>query len=194
MLYLAAILYAIVGGPGAGKTSIVEALKANKEIVVQESASDCIIERQADGVVAPWTEENFQLRVLNRHIERERAAMALAGEGRIFTDRSLLDGYIYKALRNELETQEFFTIQEILRQFDFSTHYRAIFYINPYNEEAFVVESNEVRHEDTEEALALANLTYNVHKQQCPLVIKVPGNRTPEERARYILQCVESLK
>jgi predicted ATPase len=51
--------YIITGAPGAGKTTILAALRARGYAVVDEAATDIIAEEQALGRVEPWGDPGF---------------------------------------------------------------------------------------------------------------------------------------
>lgn len=55
--------FVLTGAPGAGKTTIVNALRARGVAIVAEAATDVIAARQAAGVAEPWTEAGFLERV-----------------------------------------------------------------------------------------------------------------------------------
>jgi predicted ATPase len=76
--------FVLTGAPGAGKTTIVEALRTRGHAVVGEAATDVIAMRQALGVAEPWTESGFVGRIAALQRQRELAA---AGPVQVF-DRS----------------------------------------------------------------------------------------------------------
>jgi predicted ATPase len=51
--------YIITGAPGAGKTTILAALRDDGYAVVDEAATDVIARRHARGVDEPWRDEDF---------------------------------------------------------------------------------------------------------------------------------------
>ncbi|MCO1593550.1 AAA family ATPase [Micromonospora sp. RHAY321] len=51
--------YVLTGAPGAGKTTLVEALRRRGHLVVREAATDIIAARQAQGCSEPWREPGF---------------------------------------------------------------------------------------------------------------------------------------
>jgi len=197
VICLATFLYALVGGPETGKTSIIEALKANEELTVREVATDFILERKEAGVSEPWFEQDFQLNILKRHIGREEEAVAQAerlSKGRVFLDRSMVDGYVYKTFHGNTEDEEFQAIDQIIKRFDLNKHYKAIFLVTPHNGSDFVCTQDVVRHENTDESLRLTALTSEIYQKHCPLIIEVPSNMTPEERAQFVLECVNDIE
>ena len=66
--------YIVTGAPGAGKTSLVDALSALGYPAVRESATDVIAHQQARGVPEPWTEADFLTDVLRLQVARQAQA------------------------------------------------------------------------------------------------------------------------
>ncbi len=193
---LAVSVYAIVGGPGVGKTSIIQALQEKEEIITQEAATDYIANQQASGIEAPWADEYFQPDVLCLHLKREEEAKCSArdhGKGRIFTDRGILDGYVYTELRNQKETNGYKVVDHMMREITHPDYYKAVFYVLPFDSEKSI-EQTKVRHEDQAEADRISLLTHKVYTSNFPNVIIVPGNCTPQERADFILERVAELE
>ena len=77
---LAALMYAITGGPSSGKTSIIKELEKKGESVVHEAATDWILSKIKAGVPEPWKEKNCILDIFKLHLERERPYLSLMAE------------------------------------------------------------------------------------------------------------------
>lgn len=75
--------FAVTGGPGAGKTTLMRALAARGETVVAESAR---------AILQAHAERPSQPRLAELMLERDLAAFRTA-EGRTFFDRSLVDAW-----------------------------------------------------------------------------------------------------
>jgi predicted ATPase len=160
---------------------------------VQEAATDIIREKLEIGVKEPWKEENFQLTILERHLARESEAIDAAssmGKNRAFTDRAILDGYIYLKHGKQEESELFQKFHERVLLLDPNTRYDAVFYVPPYSSEDFELEQSEVRREDTSEAKKIVDLTRELYSLHYP-IIEVPSDLTPKERARFILDYLE---
>ena len=90
----------VTGGPGSGKTTLIEALAARGWATVPEAAIAVIAELNDElGVEGQkrWRAGHlgaFQLRVMRRQVELERAGLA-GGADVLFLDRGLLDGLAY---------------------------------------------------------------------------------------------------
>jgi predicted ATPase len=78
--------YVLTGTPGAGKTTLIDALRERGHAVVAEAATDLIARRHATGSGEPWTEDTFLDEILELQQSRERAATGDV----IFFDRSPL--------------------------------------------------------------------------------------------------------
>ena len=77
--------YVITGAPGAGKTTILAALRERGYAVVAEAATDVISGEQARGTDEPWRDEAFLDRVAFLQRQREEEP---AGAGVQIFDRS----------------------------------------------------------------------------------------------------------
>jgi predicted ATPase len=96
--------YVLTGAPGAGKTTLICALRERGHQVVAEAATDVIARRHAAGIAEPWLDATFLEEIVELQRRRERAAHGDV----IFFDRSPLctlalahyiDGPIPRALR-----------------------------------------------------------------------------------------------
>jgi len=91
-------LFVITGGPGAGKTTLIDALRAQGEACVAEAGRAVIREQSAAGGTAlPWADRDAYWRAM---FEKDLAAyrVALASGRRTFFDRGLPDLVGYAAL------------------------------------------------------------------------------------------------
>jgi predicted ATPase len=77
--------YVLTGAPGAGKTTLIDALRERGHAVVAEAATDVIARRHATGSSEPWTEDSLD-EIVELQQSRERAATGDV----IFFDRSPL--------------------------------------------------------------------------------------------------------
>jgi predicted ATPase len=82
--------YVLTGAPGAGKTSVLGALRNRGFPVVAEAATDVISQQQARGVAEPWQQDDFVDRIVA--LQRDRlgpAAVGAPGTAEVH-DRSVL--------------------------------------------------------------------------------------------------------
>ena len=79
--------YILTGAPGAGKTTILHALKARGVSVVEEAATDVVAEAQAQarGVAEPWADPGFIDAIVA--LQKQRQLAASGADVQIF-DRS----------------------------------------------------------------------------------------------------------
>ena len=79
--------YIITGAPGAGKTTIVAALRDLGYAVVEEAATDVIAREHARGVEEPWRDAGFVDAIARLQREREQAPVPASTAVQVF-DRS----------------------------------------------------------------------------------------------------------
>ncbi len=193
---LATSLFAIIGGPSTGKTSIINALHEEGHIICRETATDISLEEQAKGCLAPWNESGFERKVFDEKLHREIHATKLANEqnkSAIFIDRGLLDQLVYLEVLNKQESDEAKYIESKLKELNCHSRYKAIFYVEPHSGNDFQFTSNSVRCEDTQRALLIAEKLKAVYAQTGLPIITVPPNLTPKERAHFILNKTREL-
>ncbi len=134
--------YILTGGPGSGKSSILLDLEiCHGEHVVREAAEDYIKSRQAKGKKDPWTEPDFQDRILDLQLQRESRVPNNAK--RVFIDRGVADGLAYAM-----------PLSETFKRIEFKSkriRYDQVFLIEPLEQ----TEKNEVRRENRDESLIL---------------------------------------
>ena len=90
--------YIITGGPGAGKTSIINSLKMHGYLVAPEAATEIIEEALKNHIEKPWQAYDYHIRmyelILKRQIEVQNSSKPIA-----FFDRGHLDGISYILLQ-----------------------------------------------------------------------------------------------
>lgn len=90
--------YILTGGPGAGKTSIINCLAQKGYFTVPEAATQIIEEDLNNGIKQPWRAEDYHLRmyklILRRQMEVQQSTAPIA-----FFDRGHLDGLSYILLQ-----------------------------------------------------------------------------------------------
>lgn len=68
--------FILTGAPGAGKTSILQALRARGHAVVEEAAHPMIAEMTAEGLAEPWMDPSFTDRICRLQADLRDAATA----------------------------------------------------------------------------------------------------------------------
>ena len=176
--------YALTGGPGSGKSSILRALEYDwGEGVIREAAEDVIALMKAQGDPAPWEREDFQDRILELQWKREEDAEKMAKNGRIFVDRGLLDGLAYYQLQGRRPSEGMKAVQRYMKN------------VRPY-EKAFLVENlgncekTGIRREEMSEALELEKLQEQNYREAGCEVIKIPST-TLAERVDKVMRSLK---
>jgi predicted ATPase len=87
--------FVITGGPGVGKTTVIEILRKGGYRVTDETAREIIEQEMAKGSdVLPWKDlQEFQVQVFLRQSEKEKSILESLMP--VFLDRSIIDGYAY---------------------------------------------------------------------------------------------------
>lgn len=168
--------YVLTGGPGTGKSSIILHLEMKGEHVVRESAEDYIKLRQAQGYKEPWTEKDFQDKILELQLQREKRVPK--NIGRVFIDRGILDGLAYYQIAGKEPSDK---MTESLKEFE--NRYDKVFLI----ENLGACEKNEIRREDLEESVKIAEKQLENYTDYGYKVKKVPS-LTVKERVEMILK------
>ncbi|MFD2101318.1 AAA family ATPase [Flagellimonas iocasae] len=107
--------YVITGGPGVGKTTLLQELKKRGMPVVPEIARELIKEQQAMGGEAiPWKNKKLYMELMfQSSVESfEQTINGTNGSDPIFFDRGFLDALCYAALEDTPIEQEMKTLVE----------------------------------------------------------------------------------
>lgn len=90
-------LFVITGGPGVGKTTLIQALKRRGYTTVAEDARAIIkAETNAGGDALPWkNKQKYALAMLHAGVKRYREISAEHDKQPVFFDRSVIDSLCY---------------------------------------------------------------------------------------------------
>lgn len=165
-------LYVLTGGPGTGKSSIILALEQLGEYVMREAAGDYIKLRQAHGQKTPWTEPDFQDRILDLQLQRE--ARIPKDAKRAFLDRGIHDGLAYA----QKGTQ---TYDRILTEAQ-KARYDTVFLIGMLDS----TETTETRRECHEEAALLGQQLAHIYQEHGYEMIALKAGTLQERVARIL--------
>jgi predicted ATPase len=166
----------ITGGPGTGKTTLIEELKQRKYQVVEEVATSIIKRDLAAGMEHPAKDrDKFESEIIHEQLLLEKR---LKRKSVSFLDRGAIDGLIYYEL-DGLNVPKKFTKQVQTAKYDL------IFFLDFLS----TYEQNEVRTEPFELALKNHKLLARTYKDfgYGDKFIQVPG-LSISERADFVLE------
>jgi predicted ATPase len=174
--------YILTGGPGAGKTSIINCLAQKGYFTVPEAATQIIEEDLNKGIKQPWRAEDYHLRmyklILRRQMEVQQSTAPIA-----FFDRGHLDGLSYILLQKRTVYQGILDcIQAAIDNHYFSNK---VFFIDSLG---FVV-PGPARDEDLQESLQKARCLEKNYKSMGYEIVHIPPGPV-EERAQMIIDCI----
>jgi hypothetical protein len=173
--------FVITGGPGVGKTTLLEQLQQRGYRCVPEVARDIIREQIAqNGDALPWGNIQTYTHLMLFH-SVNRFKEYIPGEELTFFDRGIPDVVAYVHITQQICRPE---LQQA------PSHYR-------YNTQVFILPPwAEIYHTDTErkqtyrEAVETYNAMYFTY-QACGYTLTIVPKTTPEERADFVLQQIQ---
>ncbi|MAU70568.1 MAG: ATPase [Pseudozobellia sp.] len=179
-------LFIITGGPGVGKTTLLEEIKRNEMIVIPEIARALIKEQQdIDGDALPWkNKNNYFQKMFNRSIQNfEMVCSDLRNDVPVFFDRSFLDALCYAALEGLAISSEMKSYAEHWR------YNNQVFLLPPWKE---IYGTDTQRHQEWNEAVFTYNKMIQTYRGYGYELLEVP-KATPVERADFVLEHIPYL-
>ncbi len=169
--------YILTGGPGVGKTTILNELEKNGEITLSEVAREIIAEEQKkENGILPWNNlAQFQDLVIERQLRRENVYEENCK--RIFLDRGLPDCLAFTEVGNVAIRKD---IYDLIEEAD----YQRVFFL----EQLPCYKQDEERKEDPELALRIHQRLYEVYDRLGFDIVTVPIFKTIEERVQLVLK------
>ncbi len=164
--------YAITGGPGIGKTTVLNILSGLGYNIVPEAAREVIEAEQAvGGDAVPWKDaDKFQVKVLDLQLKYEGA---VSGQS-VFCDRGIVDGHGYCAFFGDKAPE---AIAELGRG-----RYAKVFILDRLP----VYENDSARLEDEKTAIGIHQAVIDAYRSfgYDPILVPV---LPPKERVDYML-------
>lgn len=180
MQYIQNNFYVITGGPGCGKTTMLEALQKQNYTVVPEDARQIIAEQTAaNGNALPWKD-----RILYQQLMVERSIATYKDHvdhrGILLFDRSILDALCYAVLIGMPVAES--DIQ-IANQYRYN---KKVFILPPWKE---IYTTDAERKQTWDEAVATYELMAATYLQHDYQLVEVP--RLPvDERAEFVARLI----
>ncbi len=170
--------FVITGGPGSGKSSVVEVLR-ERGYACSVEAGRGVIQDQIliDGHALPW-KDRAQFAELMLVWEMRSYRIAQKSVGPVFFDRTIPDVLGYLRLSNlpiRLHMQQ---AVEIFR------YHRKVFIAPPWQE---IFQNDNERKQDFDEAVRTCEAMIETYKAQGYELIELPRSSV-EERAHFVLQ------
>jgi predicted ATPase len=170
------MVYAITGGPGFGKTTVLNQLGKLHFPVCQENARQLLQSdvKPSDSGRTHHLPMDFEKMVAMHRLKflQETALDTIA-----FSDRGLPDQIAYSCYKNMIPSA---FIQELVR----ANRYAPFVFVTPPWEEIFL--QDEIRKENFEDALEIHDQILNAYLKCNYKIINLPL-ANPEERVRFIL-------
>ena len=179
--------YVITGGPGVGKTTLLEELKNRNYQIVPEIARELIKEQQEiNGKALPWKDKKlYKEMMFDRSINSfEHIDKAFDSEKPIFFDRGFLDTICYaKLIQSEInERMEFYA--------ENWKYNKNIFILPPWQE---IYETDNERKQDWKEAILTFEKMCETYKSYGYDIIEIPKVSVCK-RANFLLKFIEDNK
>lgn len=176
--------YIITGGPGVGKTTLLEELKNRNYQIVPEIARELIKEQQANnGKALPWKDKNLYKELMfNRSINSfEQTDKNVNNKKPIFFDRGFLDAICYTELIQSKISEQMKSYAENWR------YNKSVFMLPPWRE---IYETDNERKQNWEEAVLTFEKMCETYIKYGYDIVEIP-NVSVSKRADFILEFIK---
>ncbi len=173
----------LTGGPGVGKTSLVNHFARHGYPVINEAATDLIRERLAEKIEQPWNQDGFNMSVLELLIHRQ-SNVEVREANVVFMDRSPVDVLTYSFLQKDRAHDQITALVDNLVASQL--YHKKVFLIENLGN----CEQNDVRPETLEETLRIESHIEDHYRRYNFEVVRIPS-ASIEERAHLILKHLE---
>jgi predicted ATPase len=185
------VRYILTGGPGVGKTSILNALANLNYSVISEAATDIISQEQTLGIERPQLQPGFDDKVIE--LQRRRQQEAVSSKASVvFFDRSPVD---VEAYAKGFSGQASSTIAEEVTSIVDQRYYDTMVFLI---EKLPFVTKDGIRYEDLEQSMQIEAWIKEQYLKYSYKLIPIPAKAdledstllTPEERAKIIIKLI----
>ncbi|WP_318345542.1 AAA family ATPase [Flagellimonas baculiformis] len=172
--------YIITGGPGVGKTTLLNELRNRGIATVPEIARELIKEQQEiDGEALPWkNKKRYMEMMFHRSVKSfKKTIKGYSGTQPVFFDRGFLDALCYASLEGIPIDKEMKTTSETLR------YNSNVFILPPWKD---IYQTDAQRKQDWNEAVFTYNKMIQTYRGYQYDLVEVP-RLTVNERADFIV-------
>lgn len=175
--------YIITGGPGSGKTSIINELAKRGYLIAPEAATDVIEKGLQQNIQAPWMDDDYHIQVSALMAKRQEEVRS-SKEIVAFFDRGHLDGITYILLQRRKLPQE--VVDYVQATVDENFFDKKVFFI----ENLEFCEQAPHRDENLEEALEKSRQIKQNYEALGYEVINIPPE-TIDQRSEWIINQIQ---
>ncbi|MEN3931493.1 AAA family ATPase [Microvirga sp. W0021] len=175
-------LFILTGGPGSGKTTLINALE-NRGFQISEETGRRIIKEQVanNGTALPWEDKAaFAGQMLKYEIENYK--LFASSQSPVFFDRGILDVIGYAELEGLSVSQDMQSAAQNHR------YNQLVFILPPWQE---IYENDAERKQNFEIAEATYKAMLSVYTRYGYRLLEIP-RRPIEERVRFILEHIQN--
>ena len=176
-------LIVITGGPGVGKTTLLNCLNNKGFITVPEDARQIIKEQMdANGEALPWKNKTFYVELmLKASVNSYKKVVREISNQPAFFDRGILDAICYMQMENIPVSKEWSALANTHR------YYQKVFILPPWEE---IYETDSERKQTWEEAVFTFEKMKETYLKFGYNIIEVPKCGV-EERAKFVLDSIK---